>query len=88
MYIAQHSGRVDFEQLTGRGNILFERWMDSVYVNSLNDVPWKKLFSWKRKAEIVQVNDDFLISHSCFYFIRLQRQQKMLPLHFSLQKKG
>lgn len=26
----------------GRGNILFERWTDSVG-NSFNDVPWKKL---------------------------------------------
>lgn len=30
------------EQSSGRGNNLFERWMESVYGNDFNDVPWKK----------------------------------------------
>lgn len=52
-----------FEKLTGLGNILFECWMDSVYGNSFNDVPWKKLFSLKKQnkkkqAEIVPINED------------------------------
>lgn len=40
-----HWELVAFEQVTGRGNILFECWVDSVYGSSFNDVPWKKLFS-------------------------------------------
>ncbi len=75
-----HSERVAREQVTGRGNILFECWMESVYGNYFNDVPWKKLFSLKKNQRLYQLKKTVKSVTVALIFNPLQRQRKMLPL--------
>lgn len=61
--------------------------MDSVYGNSFNDVPWKKLFSLISKKTKKQKKRSRDCTNLCRLLnqVQLERQKKMLALPFSEQ---
>lgn len=66
-----------YEQLIGRVNVAFECWMDSVYGNIFNDVPWKKLFSLKRLYHLMKTVGSVALT------LKKKGKKKDVPLPFS-----